>query len=44
MSAIPLRPAYEDSLMHITFPDDQPVFDGANLTVPLYGARRRRAG
>jgi Protein of unknown function (DUF1488) len=33
MSAIPLRPAYEDSLMHITFPDDQPVFDGANLTV-----------
>jgi hypothetical protein len=33
MSAIPLRPAYQDSLMHITFPDDQPVFDGANLTV-----------
>jgi Protein of unknown function (DUF1488) len=27
------RAAYEDSLMHITFSDDAPVFDGANLTV-----------
>jgi Protein of unknown function (DUF1488) len=27
------RPAYEDSLMHIVFPDDPPAFDGANLTV-----------
>jgi hypothetical protein len=33
MNAILSRPAYEDSLMHITFPDDQPVFDGGNLTV-----------
>ncbi|RKF46136.1 DUF1488 domain-containing protein [Paraburkholderia fungorum] len=33
MSATLPRPAYEDSRMHITFPDDQPVFDGANLTV-----------
>ena len=27
------RAAYEDSFMHITFSDDAPVFDGANLTV-----------
>jgi len=27
------RAAYEDSLMHITFSDDAPRFDGANLTV-----------
>src|SRR5258708_32087166 len=33
MNAILPRPAYEDSLMHITFPDDEPAFDGANLTV-----------
>ncbi|WP_429328274.1 DUF1488 domain-containing protein [Paraburkholderia atlantica] len=33
MNAILPRPAYEDSLMQITFPDDEPVFDGANLTV-----------
>ncbi|ANB76023.1 transcriptional regulator [Paraburkholderia phytofirmans OLGA172] len=33
MNAILPRPAYEDSLMHITFPDDKPVFDGTNLTV-----------
>lgn len=33
MSATLPRPAYEDSLMHITFPDDPPAFDGANLTV-----------
>ncbi|MGF6904844.1 DUF1488 domain-containing protein [Paraburkholderia sp. GAS348] len=33
MNAILPRPAYEDSLMHITFPGDKPVFDGTNLTV-----------
>ncbi|MDR6449784.1 DUF1488 domain-containing protein [Paraburkholderia sp. 22099] len=33
MSAILPRPAYEDSLMQITFPDDEPTFDGANLRV-----------
>ncbi|MFM0736199.1 DUF1488 domain-containing protein [Paraburkholderia xenovorans] len=33
MNAILPRPAYEDSLMQITFPDDEPAFDGANLTV-----------
>jgi hypothetical protein len=27
------RAAYEDSLMHITFTDDAPVFDGSSLTV-----------
>lgn len=27
------RAAYEDSLMHITFPDDAPAFDGSSLTV-----------
>jgi hypothetical protein len=27
------RAAYEDSLMHITFTDDAPAFDGSNLTV-----------
>jgi Protein of unknown function (DUF1488) len=34
MNAIMMpRPAYEDSLMQINFPDDEPAFDGANLTV-----------
>ena len=33
MNAILPRPAYEDALMQITFPDDEPAFDGANLTV-----------
>jgi hypothetical protein len=33
MNAILPRPAYEDSLMQINFPDDKPVFDGANLLV-----------
>jgi hypothetical protein len=33
MNAILPRPAYEDSLMQITFTDDTPAFDGANLTV-----------
>jgi hypothetical protein len=33
MNAIMIRPAYEDSLMQITFSDDEPAFDGANLTV-----------
>ncbi|MBC8747056.1 MULTISPECIES: DUF1488 domain-containing protein [Paraburkholderia] len=33
MNAMLPRPAYEDSLMQITFPDDEPAFDGANLTV-----------
>ncbi|MFM0643510.1 DUF1488 domain-containing protein [Paraburkholderia bryophila] len=33
MNAILPRPAYEDSLMQITFPDDKPAFDGANLVV-----------
>ncbi len=33
MNVMLLRLAYEDSLMHITFPDDRAVFDGANLTV-----------
>ncbi|WP_184047225.1 DUF1488 domain-containing protein [Paraburkholderia sp. MM5384-R2] len=33
MNAILPRPAYEDSLMQITFPDDEAAFDGANLTV-----------
>ena len=33
MNAILPRPAYEDSLMQITFSDDKPAFDGANLTV-----------
>ncbi|MFM0037020.1 DUF1488 domain-containing protein [Paraburkholderia strydomiana] len=33
MNAILPRPAYEDSLMQIIFPDDKPAFDGANLTV-----------
>jgi Protein of unknown function (DUF1488) len=33
MNAILPRPAYEDSLMHITFSDDAPLFDGTNLTV-----------
>ncbi|HEX3379336.1 MAG TPA: DUF1488 domain-containing protein [Paraburkholderia sp.] len=33
MNAILPRPAYEDSLMQINFPDDEPAFDGANLTV-----------
>ncbi|MGF6965043.1 hypothetical protein OKW43_002048 [Paraburkholderia sp. WC7.3g] len=33
MNAMLPRPAYEDSLMQITFPDDEPTFDGANLTV-----------
>ncbi|MEZ0604018.1 DUF1488 domain-containing protein [Paraburkholderia sp. IW21] len=33
MNATLPRPAYEDSLMHITFSDDQPSFDGTNLTV-----------
>ncbi|SIT41239.1 conserved hypothetical protein [Paraburkholderia ribeironis] len=33
MSAMLPRPAYEDSLMQIIFPDDEPSFDGANLTV-----------
>jgi hypothetical protein len=28
MNAILPRPAYEDSLMQITFSDDKPVFDG----------------
>jgi hypothetical protein len=27
------RAAYEDSLMHITFTDDAPAFDGSSLTV-----------
>ncbi|WP_306805922.1 DUF1488 domain-containing protein [Caballeronia sp. BR00000012568055] len=27
------RPAYEDSTMHITFPDDPPSFDGDELAV-----------
>lgn len=27
------RAAYEDSLMHITFTDDAPVFDGSSLAV-----------
>ncbi|CAH2802483.1 MAG: Transcriptional regulator [uncultured Paraburkholderia sp.] len=33
MNAILPRPAYEDSLMQITFSEDKPAFDGANLTV-----------
>jgi hypothetical protein len=33
MNAILPRPAYEDALMHITFSDDPPLFDGTNLTV-----------
>jgi hypothetical protein len=33
MNAILPRPAYEDSLMQITFSDDKPTFDGANLMV-----------
>lgn len=33
MNAIMPRPAYEDSLMHITFPTDERSFDGSNLTV-----------
>ncbi|QQC65832.1 DUF1488 family protein [Paraburkholderia ginsengisoli] len=33
MNAILPRPAYEDSLMQINFPDDKPAFDGSNLTV-----------
>ncbi len=33
MNAILPRPAYEDANMTITFPDDPPVFDGANLAV-----------
>jgi hypothetical protein len=33
MNAIVPRPAYEDSLMQINFPDDTPAFDGANLMV-----------
>ncbi|WP_144109173.1 DUF1488 domain-containing protein [Paraburkholderia sp. BCC1886] len=33
MNAIMPRPLYEDSLMQITFTDDQPAFDGSNLTV-----------
>ncbi|MEW9581423.1 DUF1488 domain-containing protein [Paraburkholderia sp. DGU8] len=33
MNAILPRPAYEDSLMQISFPDDKPAFDGANLLV-----------
>jgi hypothetical protein len=33
MNAILPRPAYEDSLMQITFSDDMPAFDGSNLTV-----------
>jgi hypothetical protein len=33
MNVILPRPAYEDSLMQIIFPDDKPAFDGANLTV-----------
>ncbi|MFM0281077.1 DUF1488 domain-containing protein [Paraburkholderia sediminicola] len=33
MTAIPARPADEESLMPITFSDDEPVFDGTNLTV-----------
>lgn len=33
MNAIMCRPAYEDSLMHITFPEQQPVFDGSSLSV-----------
>ncbi|ACC74378.1 conserved hypothetical protein [Paraburkholderia phymatum STM815] len=33
MKVIMPRAAYEDSLMHITFTDDAPVFDGSSLTV-----------
>ncbi|MFM0209320.1 DUF1488 domain-containing protein [Paraburkholderia sediminicola] len=33
MNAILPSPAYKDSLMRITFPDDKPAFDGTNLTV-----------
>jgi hypothetical protein len=33
MNAILPRPAYEDSLMQIIFPDDERAFDGANLNV-----------
>jgi hypothetical protein len=33
VKAILPRAAYEDSLMHITFSNDAPSFDGANLTV-----------
>lgn len=33
MNAMLPRPAYEDSLMQISFPGDEPAFDGANLMV-----------
>jgi len=33
MNAILPRAAYQDSFMQIIFPDEQPVFDGANLMV-----------
>lgn len=33
MNAILPRPAYEDATMRITFPDDQPGFNGSSLTV-----------
>ena len=33
MNAILPRPAYEDATMRITFPDDNPDFNGSSLTV-----------
>ncbi|WP_228882109.1 DUF1488 family protein [Paraburkholderia saeva] len=38
MSAILSRAAWEDANMTITFPDEAPVFDGANLTVRFTAA------
>jgi hypothetical protein len=38
MNAILSRAAYEDANMTITFPDDAPRFDGANLTVQFTAA------
>ncbi|SEA92313.1 DUF1488 family protein [Paraburkholderia sartisoli] len=38
MSAILSRAAWEDANMTITFSDDAPVFDGANLTVSFIAA------
>jgi hypothetical protein len=33
MNAILPRPAYEDATMRITFPDDEPAFNGSSLRV-----------
>ncbi|TDN70232.1 DUF1488 domain-containing protein [Paraburkholderia sp. BL10I2N1] len=38
MNAIPPKVAYEDANMNITFPDETPIFDGANLTMRFTAA------